>query len=239
MSDPTGFDERAIARALHSGDDDAPAEPVDDALVADYEEVLARLHGTDRQPPADLEDRIVDAALAARPAAIRSLDATRRRRRTDHPGRRRLAIVATAAAIAGGVVVVSLREDDGGGDSEAELVGEATPAELDALLDDPTSRQLELRDTNGAPVASIVVGPADEIGTTEGYLYDVELPPAPPDRTYWLWVTSPDGPVAVGDIGASPTSAHFQVSGEVDGASLSVETDTGEPPTPGTTVASS
>jgi hypothetical protein len=234
-------DERAIARALHS-DDDASTEPTDDALVADYEEVLARLGGTDREPPAEMEERVVRAALAARPAAIRSIDATRRhrrrRQRTERSGRRRFAIVATAAAVAAGVAIVSLAQDDGSEDVEAALVGNAAPAELDALLEDPRSRQAELRDAAGAPVASIVFGPADEAGATEGFLYDVELPPAPADRTYWLWVTTPAGPVAVGDIGTNPASERFLVSGEVDGASVSVEARTDEPTAPGTTVAS-
>jgi hypothetical protein len=92
-------DDRAIARAL--GLDNEPSGPDGDADA--YREVLAHL-SDDVAPPAGLEDRVVDAALARRPAATTAISGAARRRRT----RARVAGLSAAVAVVAGVVIAVL-----------------------------------------------------------------------------------------------------------------------------------
>jgi hypothetical protein len=92
-------DDAAIARALHA-DDGTGA--VDADRVAAFAEVLGRLPFDEVPPPPGLEDRVVAAALARRPAAAVARQARPRARR-HHA---RLGALAAAAAVAAAVVGV-------------------------------------------------------------------------------------------------------------------------------------
>lgn len=92
-------DDRAIARAL-GANADADTGGADDELTDEYRQLLDHL--TDEIPPRpDLEDDVVAAALARRPATVRSVEGPRRR--TD-----RVRVAALVAAVAAAVVVVGL-----------------------------------------------------------------------------------------------------------------------------------
>jgi hypothetical protein len=69
-------EDRVIARALDADDNDEAA--MDRATLDEYRRVVALLPFDEIEPPAALEDRVLAAALARRPATVRSIS----RRRT-------------------------------------------------------------------------------------------------------------------------------------------------------------
>src|SRR4051812_9393120 len=103
MSDAWDDEDRAIAQALGASGD---ADGADEQLVNEYREVLGQL-APEITPRPGLEDDVMAAALARRPATTPSVDRGRRRR----AGRVRIA--AFAAAVAAAVVVAGLIVRDG------------------------------------------------------------------------------------------------------------------------------
>jgi hypothetical protein len=103
VTDAWDDDDRAIASALHTPADRAP---LDDRAVAEYREVLAHLPVDEVAPPRELEDRVLAAALARRPASPRPLDNARSRRRSRARAAT-LGAVAVAAAIAVALLVTT------------------------------------------------------------------------------------------------------------------------------------
>lgn len=229
--DPSAdHDDALIARALDQPD---AAAPLDEAGLAEYREVLSHLPFDEVAPPPQLEDRIMAAARAARPAASPlSVE------RVARPSRRwrTWALPAVAAAAAAAAIVMVATEPDGGGGGrggrDAALVARPRPADLAELLADPASRNLALVSAGGRQVGKAVLGT-----NGRGEVYDLTLPAAGTGETYWLWLTSDHGPVRVGELGGSPETAAFEVDGEVDGAVLSVETAGSTPAEPGPTAA--
>lgn len=224
-------DDALVARALHQPE--APA-PLDDAGLAEYEEVLSHLPFEEVAPPAGLEERVVAAAQAARPPSVPSLPHRRARSSRGRAWRTWTAPAVAAAAAAAAVVLVVTGPDDGGSDGgrDATLVAEAGAPELDALLAAPGARLLNLAATDGQGVGRVVLAPD---GT--GRLHEVDLPALDTGESYWLWLTTGDGPVLVGDLGTSPSAAAFEVEGHVDGAVVSVEPAGSVPQRPTTTAA--
>jgi hypothetical protein len=230
---PDDAEDLAIAAALH--EPDAGDDALDDALVAEYEEVLARL-APEHAPPPHLEERVVQAALERRPAPTTSLATWRARREARRPpargaGVRRLAIVAAAAVVAAVIGVVSVAvtgSDDGPG---AGLVGEVSSAELRAALDDPAAETFVLRDARGVERGAAVIAPEGDHHV--GFVHELDLPEAPAGTTYWLWLDTPNGPVVIGDLGVRPREAKFTVRGAFDAPFLTIEAGGVEPEEPG------
>jgi hypothetical protein len=131
VSDTWDDEDRAIARALDAAPDAQPrdAEP---GLVDQYLEVLADLSVAEIAPPADLEERVLEAALARRRASIPTLD----RARTRRHNRVRLAALCAATVAAALVIGLIVR----GGSTESSTPGGRVSlatqkhADVDALV---------------------------------------------------------------------------------------------------------
>jgi hypothetical protein len=111
MTEDWDDEDRAIARALDPSGD-ADTHSADRQLVDEYREVLGRL-SPEITPRPGLEDDVLAAALARRPATTPSVDRARRRRAD------RVRIAVLAAAVAAAVIVVGLIVSQGGTGSRA------------------------------------------------------------------------------------------------------------------------
>lgn len=128
-------DDRAIARALDADDDRTPVDP---ELLASYHDALAQLPVEEVTPAPGLEDRVLAAALARRPAAATDLAQARVRRRN----RARLAVLGVAGAAAAIVVAVLLAT---GASTTRAPVGHVEPStehatDVAAVLHEPGAR---------------------------------------------------------------------------------------------------
>ena len=210
MTDSWDDDDRAIARALGA---DAPAGggAVDDAAVADYEAVLALLPVDEVDPPRDLEDRVVAAALARRPAAARAIDAKQAPERRAPRRESWRWIGAAAAAVAAAAIVVVLlasRTPSVPGPPGGRVEPAAANGDVTQVLAQPGTRRGVLRTPAGAAAGEAILG-ADGSGYLTG------LQRAPGDATTrWLWLDTGAAPVRVGSIPDAAT-VHFVVRGDV------------------------
>lgn len=135
MSDTWDDEDRAIARALDAG---ADQQDVDEDLVDGYRDVLSEMPIPTVTPPPGLEDRIVSAALARRPAAVPTLDSARSRRRLRV---RVITLVAAtvAAAVVVGVIVSNASSGPSNTSGHIALAG-AQRGDIEALLQAPGTR---------------------------------------------------------------------------------------------------
>ena len=136
MSDTWDAEDRAIARALDAAPD-AETQGADEELVATYRDVLGQLPEPDVTRAAELEERIVAAALERRPAAAPTLDRVRARRHR----RVRVGVLATATAAAA-VVVGLIVSTTGSTSAPGGHVTLATVqrADVDAIVRAPGTR---------------------------------------------------------------------------------------------------
>jgi hypothetical protein len=152
VSDTWDAEDRAIARALDAASE-AETRGADEQLVDAYTEVLAHMPIAEVSPADALEDRVVAAALARRPAAVPALEGVRARRRL----RVRLAALAAAAVAAAVVVGVIVQS----GDSSRPVPGghialsALQRADIDALLRTPGTRAGSFGSTGG----NVVIAP--------------------------------------------------------------------------------
>jgi hypothetical protein len=208
LTDAGDDDDRAIARALHA---DAPAPgPVDPHAVADYEAVLGYLPFAE-VPPRDLEDQVVAAALARRPASARALESKRNASRGTRPSRPAVAALATVLAVAAAVVVVVLLVAGRSGPvpgSPGARIQPAAATGLSRVFGEPGTRQGALRTPAGAPAGQVVLGVGGD-----GFLTGL-APAAAPGATSWLWLDTGSGPVRVGQI-SDAAVVHFVVRGNL------------------------
>jgi len=222
VTDAWDDDDRAIARALHADD----ANDVDDGAVAAYETVLGYLPFAEVPPRAGLEEDVVAAALARRPAAVRSIEPARRapaapartaaagattpaRGRRPAPRASRAWIGAAAAAVAAAVVVVALVADRPGS-GPASPAGRIAPAsasgDLARVLAEPATRRAPLRTPSGGPAGTAALDPAGD-----GYVTGLRGA-VPAGARRWLWLDVGTTAVRVGDIGDASV-VHFVVHG--------------------------
>ena len=222
-------DDRAIARALGA---DAPARRaagVDAEALAEYEAVLSHLPFAEIPPAAELEDRVIAAALAKRPAAARAIESApsaRIARRSAAP--RWIAAGAALAAAAAIVVVLAVGQSGNGPSAPGARIEPAAANGLAHVLGERGTRAGVLRTGTGATAARVALAPDGQ-----GYLYDVV--PVQSSNAPWLWLDTSSGPVRVGRL-AGPADVHFVVRGAVDavkGAFLTSESTAGTPATPG------
>ena len=229
MTDAWDDEDRAIARALGV---DAPevdaASSVNPDAVADYETVLAQFPFDAIAPRPELENEVVAAALARRPAAARAID--RRRlptRRSVSP--RWIAIGASVAVAAAIVVVLAVgRTGTGPGSPGARIAAAASTDNVARVLADPRTRMGVLRSPRGSTDGRVALG-----YDGQGFLY--EWTPPQSSNAQWLWLDTGSGPVLVGRPATAPT-IHFVVRGDVaavDGVFVTTETTQGTPRTPG------
>jgi hypothetical protein len=165
MSERTdGWDDedRAIARALDASAD-ADLVGVNEALVDEYRDVLAEL-APESTPRPGLEDDVVAAAIARRPAAAPSVDRGRRRAN-------RVRIAVLAAAVAAGVFVAGLivNERSTGNEAPTAHISLTTVqrADVEALLRAPGTR-------SGVFRPALPTGGRVALGTSgKGIVYDL------------------------------------------------------------------
>ena len=229
MTDAWDDEDRAIARAL--GVDAPQAEDpstLDADAVRDYEAVVAALPFEAVAPRPELENEVVAAALARRPAAARAIAGGRSRaRRSTAP--RWIAIggaVLAAAAIA--VALAVDRPATGPGSPGARIVPVVSTAGVAKVLADPATRTGVLHAPNGDTAGRVALGPDGQ-----GFLYDLTSAPLPAGQARWLWLRTGSDPVRVGRLTDTPT-VHFVVRGDVsavDGVLVTTERRT--PATPG------
>jgi len=198
VSDTWDAEDRAIARALDAASDDETAG-ADEHLVDEYRDVLGRMPTPEVTPPAELEDRIVAAALDRRPASVPTLD-TRRTRRTR---RTRLAAIAIAAVAAIVVVGVIVQTGTTGTPAPSGHLSLATlhRTDIDALLRAPGTRSAAFtppigrvaigRDGNGA-VYDLTESEPVEIGLVSRGGTTVVGPAAPSGGAIAFFVDHPE-----------------------------------------------
>jgi hypothetical protein len=159
VNDSGDAEDRAIARALGAAPE-AETAGADEQLVDQYREVLGAMQSETATPPLELEDRIVAAALARRPAAtgverpatVSSLDRARDRRRL----RLRvaaLAVATVAAAVVVGAIVQTGRTDSPVASGRLSLTT-LKRADVDALLRTQGTRTGSF----GAGLGSVAIG---------------------------------------------------------------------------------
>jgi len=151
VSDTWDAEDRAIARALDAAPE-RETHGADERDVDAYREVLGHLPSPAVTPSAELEDRIVAAALRRRAATVPALDGAHARR--TH--RFRVAALATAAVAA--VVVVGLIVGTNGSGSPRPgghvSLAAASNADVEAVLRAPGTRTAEFT----APPARVAIG---------------------------------------------------------------------------------
>jgi hypothetical protein len=137
VSDTWDAEDRAIARALDAASDDETTG-ADEHLVDEYRDVLGHISVPEVTPPADLEDRIVAAALRQRAATVPALE----RHRTRTIRRIRLAALGVAAVAAAIVIGLIVQSGTTGTPAPGGHVRLATlqRADIDALLRAPGTR---------------------------------------------------------------------------------------------------
>lgn len=227
MTDAWDDDDRAIARALgaYVPDDGAP---IDEAAVADYDAVLARFPFDDVVPPPELEDRVVAAALARRPAAVRAIDGKRREEPARHRRLSARVIGAAGAAVAAAVIVVLLlagRTPSVPGSAGGRVEPAASRGDAAQVQNAAGTRRGVLRTPAGETGGEALLG-ADG----SGYLTGLHVPPGN-GTTSWLWLETGPSPVRVGALPAAST-VHFMVHGDVAavrGVIISASPDAPEP----------
>jgi hypothetical protein len=163
MTDAWDAEDQAIARAL-DGVPEQETAGADERLVDEYREVLGSLEPAGAPLPLELEDRVIDAALARRPAAgapdsspatnavVPSLDRARERRRL----RLRvatLAATAVAAAVVVGVIITNTKTNSPGASGHLSLTT-VKRADVDALLRAPGTRAGSF----GAGLGNVAIG---------------------------------------------------------------------------------
>ena len=210
MTDTWDDEDRAIARALGAEPPDDGGR-VDDDAVADYEAVLAAPPVRGGRAAADLEDRVVAAALARRPAAARSIDTTRN---AGAPARGRSA----RRWLAAGRGRRGRGRDRRGADRGPHAVGFGRPGGriepaaanggVAQVLAEPGTRQGVLRSPTGVAGGRVVLDPGGS-----GYLTGLPIPAGA--TTHWLWLDTAS-PVRSSD--RFPTRRRFTSSCTVTSA---------------------
>jgi len=227
MTDAWDDEDRAIARALGVDAPDPGGAPAPDAeLVAEYENVVAQFPFESVAARPELENQVVAAALARRPAAARAIDGGRStRRRSTTP--RWIAIGATLAVAAALVVALAVeRPGQGPGSPGARIAPVASTGSVTQVLSEPGTRKGVLANASGTTTGRVALGPDGQ-----GYLYDLTAPPSA--GMQWLWLDTASGPVLVGRMTTSP-AVHFVVRGDLDAVhGVFVTVEKGAPSVPG------
>ena len=133
-------EDRVIARALDTDNSDEAA--MDRATLDEYRKVLAYLPFEEIEPPAALEDRTIEAALARRPAEIPSINRRAKRRATARWVTLGAAVTAAAAVI--GFMFVTGNDAKATPGGRVDLAGAGTENVVDPVLATPGVRKAPL-----------------------------------------------------------------------------------------------
>jgi Anti-sigma-K factor rskA len=203
-------EDRVIARALDiDRTDEIDEAAMDRATLDEYREVLAYLFVEEQAPPAGLEDRVVDAALARRPAAARSIARPARRRSTARWITLGAAVAAAAAVI---TFMFATTGDDGGAPGGRVELAAAGNAQVVPVLQTPGVRKAPLETQDGAQVGD--VGDAALAPDGNGVLYNLDLPTRPGYEPY-VWLVTDTEVVPIGALTMPTESQAFDVTGDV------------------------
>jgi anti-sigma-K factor RskA len=163
----------------------------------------------DGPAPTHVWDRIASEIGAPAPAEVASLD----ERRDGSRRYRWLALVAAVAALVfGAVAIFQANQVD-------ELTGpEGVIAAAEAAAGQPGAIVADLESPDGV-VAQVVLSPDGD-----GYLLPDNMEALGADRTYQLWVLTPDEQaISAGVLGNEPTPVRFTWNGDVAGFALTRE----------------
>jgi anti-sigma-K factor RskA len=208
--------ERAAYEAHLAGCDQCRAE------LARLQESAAVLAGSvSVAPPPALKDRVM-AEVRGEPEPVVPLESRRERR---GPGWVPLAVAALAALVLGVVAVVqTVARNDLTGPGGVVAAAEAAASEPGAIVADFETEE---------GVVGQVVLTADG----EGFMVPSDLTPLEEERTYQLWVVTPDEQViSAGVLGNDPAPSRFTWTGDVAGFALSREVAGGVESTAGDVV---
>jgi anti-sigma-K factor RskA len=140
------------------------------------------------------------------------------------PGRRAVPVRVAAAALAAAAVLIAvLGVQVVRVDHRLDRVVAAVdrhgidPAAL-AALNDPAGRHVELRASDGAVDAEVVLLPSGE-----GYLVSSRLPALADDQTYQLWAVVGSDKISMGLLGSRPTVAAFRYSAKPAALAITAE----------------
>jgi hypothetical protein len=216
------YEDELIGRALDAHDD-VRFDVDDDSEVREYLEVLSHMPFDEIAPAPELENRVLDAARAARNPDVPSLVAHRRRTR-------RIVALGAAAAIAAAVTLVVIA-DTGKTNNETKVGFVSERSSANAFFKG-AHRTIALRDSDHAVVARVVMKGND------GTVYSDSLPETP-GITYWFWVIGSNGAVPVAPLDrVTVGNGTFQVHGLMTGVAISSESAGTRPVQPGAIVAS-
>jgi hypothetical protein len=226
-------EDRVIARALDTDNSDEAA--MDRATLDEYRQVLAYLPFEELEPPAALEDRTIEAALARRPAEIPSINRRAKRRATARWVTLGAAVTAAAAVI--GFMFVTGNDAKSTPGGRVDLAGAAHGDVVTPILEAPGTRQANLVGDG------IMVGKVALSTEGDGVLYDLSLPDTHGGHL-WLWLVTDGRVVPIGQLtDLTADTVPFMVTGDVSavhGVSISLEDGGARPttPAPGSVIAS-
>ncbi|MET1000282.1 MAG: anti-sigma factor [Acidimicrobiia bacterium] len=228
-------EDRAIARALDADDAASLVTGVgsadgDMSATDEYREALSYLPFAEVEPAPELEDRVLAAALARRPAAVPALERVARRRSRA----RRVTLAGTAVA---GAAVISLLV------GTADRPERALRGRIEEIADSVTS----IVEEPGTRTATLTAADRESVGTAvlttdgDGVLYDLALPTPASSQVLWVWLVTPGEHVRLGPVADPDTrSIGFTVTGDTDavkGIAVSAEPAGITPSAPGQVVA--
>jgi anti-sigma-K factor RskA len=187
--------------------------------LARLQESAAVLAGSvSATPPPALKERVM-AEVRGEPAPVVPLE-TRRSR--GGPGWAAFAVAALAAFVLGVVALVLAVADN----EPSDVIAAA-----EAAADEPGSIVADFETDDG------VVGQVVLTGDGEGFMIPSNLTPLDEERTYQLWVVTPDEQIiSAGVLGSDPAPSRFTWSGDVAGFALSREVAGGVASTAGDVV---
>jgi anti-sigma-K factor RskA len=219
------FEDRVIARALDAEETDEAA--MDRATLEEYQRVLAHLPFEEIAPPVELEERVIGAALAQRPAAARSISSKARRRATARWVTLGAAVAAAAAVIA---FMFATPSHDGHTEPNGRLVGVGVQDIVTPILHTEGTRTATL-EVNGVEMGEVALAP-----NGDGALYQLRLPDAPPNQRLWLWLVTDGTVVPIGPLPTQSSTVGFHVSGEVSAVKGVAISKQGSGTTPDTSI---
>ena len=167
-------EDRVIARALDAEEADEAA--MDRATLDEYRRVLAHLPFEEVAPPAALEHRVFEAALASRPAAVPSIAGRAAKRRATA---RWVTLGAAVTAAAAAVITFMFTTSGDSGRSRRTRRAHARASAPPTSSSTSPARRTATLTSEGVQGATQEIGKVALAPDGEGVLYDLQLADAP------------------------------------------------------------